>query len=371
MEFSVLQEDLSKYISYLGRIVDTKPSLPVLGNIVIDASQDGLELTASNLEVSMQINIDAEVKSKGVTTVPAKTFAEFVSSLPAGSVEVKKEGQMLIVQTENTEANFNTMVAEDFPEMPTYDKDPELVLDSHQLDTALKRVTFSAGQDGTNPVFAGVYLDSIDGEIALVSSDGYRLSKQLIEHSKEVSNFPWLVPVNALEEVAKLASVLEDESEFKFYLVADGKQILIQSNNVKVYSRIIEGEYPDYEAVIPNDNQITAEIDYELFKENLSRVNIFAREVPGNKVKFKFDPKANQITLEATLVEVGSNQVVFPADIKGNELEIIFSSRSVNDLLSNVKSGVLLFEGTGPESAGVFKFKEMEDYLHIIMPMSM
>ncbi|MBN1374497.1 DNA polymerase III subunit beta [Candidatus Dojkabacteria bacterium] len=372
MKFSIKTTDIAKYMANIGRLVDPKPSIPVLGNILINASKDGVMFTASNLELSMQVTLKADVSDTGVTTVPARTFSEFILSIPEDEIEVSTDGKLLHVKTKKTQAQFNTVEPEDFPEVPKPNGDAEFVISTKELAKALLYVTFAAGNDGTSPVFRGVCFDKAEKGLSLVASDGYRLSQYFVKGVDKIDSLPWIVPVKPLREIEKLIAGAEDDKDLiKFYLVGDKKQLLISYDGITIVSRLIEGEYPDYKSVIPADSHTTAEFDYETFKDALKQTNIFARDIPGNKTLLSFDSKGNKVSLEATLVEVGSNKSELTGKVSGNDLKIIFSSKSLTELFNTIKAEQILFEGEGPEAAGVFKVPEEENFLHIIMPMSM
>jgi len=371
MKFTVLQSDLAKFISYVGRIVDSKPSLPVLGNILIDAQTDKIILMATNLEITTHIKIPASVTEMGVTTVPARTFSEYILSLTDGTIELVKKGQVLSVTAGSSSAQFNTMNPDNFPQMPESKGDPEMVFNAGELKTAMELVTFSAGVDATSPVFTGVYLASCEEGVSFVSTDGYRLSRYTLKIKDKSQKLPWLIPVKALKEFLKFVAGSQSDNLVNFYLVSNSKQLLIEYKNIKMYTRLIEGEFPDYKAVIPTTHQTTVEMDFESFREVIKQVNIFARDIPGNKVLMTVNAKEKKVFFEATLAEVGSNKSTLTSNIEGNDLKIMFSAKQLSDFISNIQAEKIHFEGSTSESAGVFKIVGNDNYIHIIMPMTL
>lgn len=369
MKAIVKQNELAQFISYVGRIVDSKPSLPVLGNILITSDKDSLTFTATNLEVSMQVTIPAKIEEKGTTTVPAKTFAEFVSSLQDETVTLILEGQILKVQTKTSEAQFNTMNKENFPSLPSIPKAPVLTLDGKTVKEILDLVTFSAGTDASNPVFTGVYMNMEDDQISFVSSDGFKLSRYQLKIDQKPEGLPWIVPVKGLREVSKLIDPEAEEDVVNFYLVAKGKQVLITYQNVNIYTRLIDGEFPDYKAVIPTDYQTKATLPFSDMKDALRQINIFARYIPGNHISLSMEKDTQTIVLEATLSEVGSNKTSIPAKIEGDRLKLKFSSKILGDIFNTVSDGELTFQGK-PDSASVIKIDTYKEYIHVVMPLS-
>lgn len=371
MKLVLNQKELSRYISFLGHIVDPKPSLPVLGNILINAQDKNISLVATNLEVTIKVMMNIKPIQTGISTVPARTFTDLVTSLPDEEINLEKNGNILTLTTNTSSSQFNTMDPENFPEIPETPKKEDLQISAGELKTALEHVVFAASVDSTTPIFCGVLFDKDeDGKLSLVASDGYRLSKFNLKIEKLPETLPWIIPVKSLKEIIKVLATMSDGQIVKFYQIGQKKQIMIEVDNIVILSRVIDGEYPNYKNVIPTSNQTQAIFSYANFKDALKQVNIFAREMPGNRVTMTFSASNKNLSLEATLSEVGSNKTSIPMEIKGNDLKIVFSSKLLSDFFNSIYTDDITFECEGNEMAGVFKIKSQPEYLHIIMPMS-
>ena len=261
------------------------------------------------------------------------------------------------------------MNKENFPTLPTPSGDPTLTIDGKTLKETLDLVNFSTGTDSSNPVFTGVYINFEGEELAFVSSDGFKLSRYLLKVDQKPESLPWIVPVKGLREVSKLINPEAEEDVVTFHVVAKGKQLLICYQNVNIYTRLIDGEFPDYKAVIPKDYQSKAVLPFSALKDALKQINIFARYIPGNHISLSMDKESQSIILEATLSEVGSNKTVVPAKIEGDNLKLKFSSKILGDIFNAVTDGELTFEGK-PDSASVIKIDTYKDYIHVVMPLS-
>ena len=204
MKVSCNQSSLARQLAVVGRLVSSKPGLPILANVFLKAEDSKLKMTATDLELGVHTWIGAEIKAEGTITIPARTFAEFVNSLPSETVEVELDKQTLSVTTVNNSAQFNTLPADDFPAVPGVDEQPVLMsVPSEALQTAINRVAFAAATDDSRPVLTGIKIEAEGTGLTLVAVDGFRLSRQNIELDKSVQErVELLVPARAMQELS-------------------------------------------------------------------------------------------------------------------------------------------------------------------------
>lgn len=375
MEFSCNQDTFSKYLNSVSRVVNSKPGLPILSNVLFETSQGKVNMTATDLEMSINCWIGADVASEGKLTVPAKQLAEFINSIPADKVQVVQENQTLNIRTKNNSAQFNTIASDDFPAVASINEGetPLLRITMEDLLKAVGRVAFSTANDDIKPVMTGIKLEIKDDTIAFVGADGLRLSRQISKLPESASkSVELLVPARAFQELAHIVSEFKSEDSqnlIEMYLIEDRNQILFRYNDIDLISRLIDGQYPPYQNVIPTGYKTKAELSKSDFQNSLKVVNIIARSVLGNKIIVNQDSKANSITLSANQADVGNNESSFEAAIEGEGMEMAFSARFLADFLSNVDAGEIVFESNSPVNAGVFKIKGDDSFLHLIMPM--
>lgn len=373
MQFSCNQDTFAKYLNIVSRVVNSKPGLPILNNILFEAKNGKVHLTATDLEIGINTWIGADVQSEGRVTVPAKQLSEFVHSIPSEKVDVSLDKQMVTVATVNNNAEFHTIPSDDYPHVVTVDKEsPILKIPQSDLLKSVKRVAFAAASDDVKPVLTGVRIEIEGKSVSFVSADGLRLSKQTIkvktESTKDVN---LLVPVKALQELAFVVSEmgLDDKEMVSLYVVEDRNQVVFRFGDVDIVSRLIDGQYPEYKQIIPTGfkTQVTAKKDD--FASALKVTNIIARSVLGNKIILDLEPKDNVVALSASQSEVGSNRSIFEGAMEGNSIKIAFSARFLGDMLTNLDGEDLVLECSEPVKPGVFKIKGDDDFIHLIMPM--
>jgi DNA polymerase-3 subunit beta len=372
MKFSCNQDTFSQYLNIVSRIVSSKPGLPILNNVKFETSKGKLLITATDLEIGISTWIGADVQSEGEITVPAKQLAEFINSVPNEKVDVELEKQSFKVSTTNNSAEFNTIPVDDYPKVPVTEKEkPLLKINQEDLSKAISRVAFAAATDNIKPVLAGMLMEIDSSKVNFVGTDGLRLSRQVIEletGSEESKSL--LIPVKAMQELAHIMSeITQEESTVELYLIKDRNQVLFRVGDIDLTSRLIDGEFPEYRPIIPTGFNTQCEIKRSDFLDSLKVTNIIARSVLGNKIIMEIDSKENSITMSASQSDVGSNKSTFKGEIDGEGLKIAFSSRLLTDVLNHIQAEDIIFECSEAVKPGVFKVKDDEDFIHLVMPM--
>lgn len=377
MKVSCNQPSLARQLGIVGRLVSSKPGLPILANVLLETEDSKLKMTATDLEIGVHTWIGAEVKAEGKITIPARTFSDFVNSLPPEKVDIEMVKQLIKVTTVNNSAQFNTLPPDDFPAVPkAEDGDLLMSVPAEDLAVAVDRVAFAAATDDSRPVLTGIHIEVEDNGLTMVAVDGFRLAKQYMELKKEVKKkTTLLVPAKALQELSRVISDLADENEkeskdeVEVYLLKEKNQVIFRYKEVDLISRLIDGKFPEYKHIIPTGYKVKAEMDVAQLQNAVRIVNIFARSTIGNKAIMAFSDSNNEITVSAVLAEVGENESSFEADVDGKDLEIGFSTKFLTDMISSIDGDKMVFEGSSPTAPGVFKTKGDEHYIHIIMPM--
>ncbi len=373
MKFSVLQENLSKSLNIVSKVVSAKPTLPILANILLEASKGKVKLSATDLEIGINTWLTADSEVDGKITVSAKTFAEYVNSLPEGRLDIELKGTQLNVKSKSSSASFTTIPADDFPPITEVDGKAVMSLMPFDFKEAIEQVVFAAAIDDARPALTGVQFEIKGKELTMVCVDGFRLSKKVLHLEKVVEDFNPLVPAKALIEFSKVLTDTEDEA-VEVFMIKEKNQVVFRFAEFDLVTRLVDAKFPDYNQIIPSDNKTRAVIEVAPLQDVVKIVNIFARNVIGNKSIFDINPEENKISLQAAMAEVGENQSEIQALAEGDPLVIAFSAKYMNDMLNNINSDYLVFESNGPTMPGVFKPADVkgeasEDYLHIIMPM--
>ena len=368
MRVSFLSENINKKISFVNHAVSNRSSLPVLLNLLLLAKKGKFFISATDLEIGIEINIPASIEEEGGITVPAKTFYELLGNIPKGKIVLYTKNNSLFFETDKIKTVFQTISPEEFPKIYDEKGDKIATIDSKTLESDLPKVVLAASQDSGRPALSGVLIKKEErgGDFLIVATDGYRLSlKKGWGGEKQVGKKDHgflLVPARLIRE---LVSVKDWAKDIGVYSSAGNNQILFFLEDAVLAGRLIEAEFPNYEKIIPSDFSTRAIIEKEGFQKAVKTCSIFARE-SANIVKLSLEK--GKIVISASAPSLGETSIEVDAVIEGEENEIAFNARYLLEFLASVGSEKIIFEMTGPLTPGVFKLDDDKDFLHIIMP---
>lgn len=362
MKFSCSSEILSQKLSAVSHAVSSKTSLPVLSHILIEAADNRITLSATNLEISIKTYLPAEVKEEGASCLPGRIFLDLVSSLPKGTVAFSEGNNTVTIKSEKANSKINGIAPTEFPKIAG---SGEGILDINpkEFTKDLQGVSFSAASDESRPILTGILMEAFSSQLTLVGVDGFRLSEKKIPLTTS-GDFKEVVPSKALMEVARL---LSNEETLSILLSKQENQIIFKSPNIEIYSRLLEGAFPDYKKIIPEGFTTKALVNVEEFRQALKTVSVFARD-SSSVVKIVLNPEKSQMSLSASSSEVGENESEVFAKIEGEAAEVSFNAKYLNDCLANIDGEEVEFKVTGALTPGIFTPSGKTDYLHLIMP---
>jgi len=375
VRFSCLQENLDRGLNTVSRAVPPKSTLPALSNVLLSTDQGRLKLAATNLEVAISCWIGAKVEEEGAITVPANLLAEFVRSLPNDRIDLSlnQRTRTLNLRCARFEANIKGIDAEEFPTLPSAGDGFKILLDAPSLHDSIAQVVFAAAVDESRPVLTGVLVTFKESTMTLVAADGFRMAvKRTPLGNPMEQEVSIIVPARALRELGRILADSEEQVELS--ITPNRNQVLFKLGNVELVSRLIEGQFPPYERIIPPPSPHRVVVSTGEFLNANRTAAIFARD-NSNIVRLQFTPgeeglTAGKMTISATSAEVGDNVGEIDAAVVGQPPTIAFNSRYLDELLKVLeKSSQLSIEVTSASSPGAFRPVGDEGYLHIIMPM--
>lgn len=363
MNIKLLQENLQKALTHITRVVPSKPQIPVLQNIKLTATKEGLEITATNMETTETIWVGGKVEKEGSVCVSARVLFEFVATLPPETVQIQQKDEQLIVSSAGFEAQLPTVSSSEFPPSPSLSLKDAGSINKEKFVAALSNVLFAAATDEGRPMLTGIKVVEDGDQTMFVATDGYRLSLCRMAMSvKSLSQA--IIPARALSEVVKLSGEEKAEDGIKIGLAGE-HQVGFVVGETTLLTRLLDGEYPNFERIIPKTFTTRALIEKESLLRAVRSAAIFARD-NANIVRLSLDKQ--KIVVSANAAQVGKNSIELSAKIDGDGGEIAFNSRFLLDFLSNYQEDEFLFEMTGSLNSGVFKPVKDDSYLHIIMP---
>ena len=374
MRLVCTQRALAEGLAIVDRAVPTKSPLPVLSNVLLTADDGRLKLVANNLEMAISAWIGADVATEGTITLPARLLSDFVSTLMGGDVEMalKPGTKTMHLKCGRYEANINGMDAEDFPPVPAVDEASHCSITAKALRAAINQVVFAAATDDTRPVLAGVLL-TIDGdEMTLAAADGFRLAVRTVTLAEPLPEpLSLLVPGRTLNELAR---IIGDSDELvKIAATPSRNQVMFEYPNILVVSRLIEGQFPDYQRIIPKSYSTRVVLPVSDLLQAAKTASVFSRD-NSNIVRINVVPSGEELVpgrvdVLASSAEMGDNAGQLDGSVEGDETQIAFNVRYLRDALEAVNSGEVALEITGPTSPGLLKPVAGEGHLHVIMPM--
>lgn len=362
------QQKLNQALNQVSRLVPSRSELPILSNVLVEASSGNLSLYATNLQLSIAAQVPAEVEEEGRVTIPAAPVQGYVSSLPAQKIEMNLQDNRLQVKTADgskTEASFVTMEAVDYPSFPEKGDEPVLSFQTQELARLIRKAAFAAAVEESRPVLTGVLVKVNDEEATFVSTDGFRLSEVRGSSVNELGeDQEMIIPASAFGEVEKLLGSAGEE-EINIYYSQDHNQVIFDLVSVKLASRLLEAEYPDYEKILPEEFSLRATLNRSSLEQAVRTASIFAQR-DGQTVYATL--KDDQLLLEARSAEVGETHEELSAEVDGEELKIAFNAGFLREGLESLEGEEIIFEAKDSLSPTRWSSPSEDSYYHIIMP---
>jgi DNA polymerase-3 subunit beta len=366
MKLTVLQENLAKAVTQASRFTSQRSQLPILGNILLKATKTKLNISSTNLEISILTQIGAKIDEEGEISIPSKVISELVSNLPKEQITLESEKEQLKIITSGFNSKVLGMNTSDFPKIPGSLVKP-LILPTKEILESLTQVVFATSTDETRPILTGVLMIINTNSLVLVATDGFRLSQKKIKLNvqKEFSGQQKIViPKGVLSELGRS---LDEISEVQLEIQEKEKQVIFGLGDVVLSSRLLEGDYPDFEKIIPKESLITIRLDKEDLLRAVKLASIFAREA-ANIVKLKLLKDSIKVLAESSSSGSQETQVEAKVDGEVKDFEISFNFRFLEEFLHSMKGDEVEMKFTTMDKAGVFIDSSDPEYLHLIMP---
>ncbi len=363
MKFTLLQTNLMSALTKTSRIISSKAQIPVLQTVLLETKEEFLYIVGTNTETTIVTKINAKVTRQGGLCVPAKIFLEFISTLPDAPVVCEEKEGSLHVVCEGYEATIPGVSKKEFPEIPDAQKGKETEIKKDKFLRAMEQVIFSAATDEGRPILAGVKVKKTDKGVLLVTTDGYRLSlkREDVSFGGETDV---IIPAKTLTEVIRIGAEEKESEKILFKQIA-GAQLVFFVGNTEIYTRVIDGEYPNFEKILPKSHTTKVVFEKETFLRAVKSSALFARD-NANIIKMRIEEE--KVSISANAPTIGQNNVEIFTNTEGEVGEIAFNSRFLLEFLGNFEGEKIAFEMTGSLNPGVFTSADGDDYLHIIMP---
>lgn len=364
MRISCAQTDLVKAVQTVGRAVSGRTTMPILSNILLEAVGDTVKLAATDLELGIQTTVAATVEESGAITLPARLLAEITASLPQTVVRVSVEqgASRAEIQCEDTMFELLGLPAADFPLLPEPEASEVASLEASLLRGMIRQTVFAVSTDETRPFLTGVHVAAEDRTVRLVATDGGRLSLRTAVLDRGVrQRFAVIVPSKTMHELARLLAGLGGSVT----LALAENHLVFTLPEVRLVSRLIAGQFPNYEQVIPQGFKQRLRLQTERFLRAVRRAAITARD-SANVVRLA--ARGSELTITSNTPEVGKAVERLPVEAEGETVEIAFNARYLMDCLSVLETDEITFELSGPLSPGAIRPVGQQDYIYVLAP---
>lgn len=367
MKLSSSKKDLYEGLQSVARAVSGRSTLPILSNVMLETKDNVLRLLATDLEIWMECTIPVEAADSGAITVPAKVVSEVVGSLPEAKIVMQSEdSKALNVTCGRSQYVIQGLPAEEFPTAPRVGKETTLEISQPALKDLIKRVIFAASMDETRLILTGALLVWDGNTLRLVATDMHRLAvDSLVTEGTHEKALSVIVPGRALNEVLRS---LSSDPEQKVSIAIGDNQIMFSLGHLVVVSRLIEGQFPNWERVIPSESDKRLVLERTAFAAAVRRAAIVARS-EANKVLLR--TQNGTLSIQAQSGDVGQAYEEIEVTLEGEDVEIAFNAEYLLDVMGIIETDQVEFGLTGPLSPGVIRPSGDSPYLYVVMPMQM
>ncbi len=360
MKIKLSKENLLEGIQTVQNIVSSKATLPILSNMLLETKTNVVKLNTTDLDIGISCEIPGDTLEDGAITIPAKKFGDIIRELPLGDIIIstKKNNQ---IDIEGNKCRFKLigLPKEEFPKFPEF-KDKEVVkIGQKDFKEMIRMTSFAVSHEESRHVLNGLLLEISDDNIRVVATDGRRLAK--IERKLGASSkkeFSVIIPIKAIQEIFRN---LNEEGQLSF--ITGTNQVLFDINGVLIASRIIEGEFPNYNQVIPKPLPNKIKVNTQDFLSAIRRANLLS--TPDFQA-IKFEVFNDKIVVSKSTPDVGESREEVPIQYDGKELIVGFNPQYLMDALKNIEAESIDLELLGPDKAGIIR---IGDYLYLVLPM--
>ncbi|MDP2940455.1 MAG: DNA polymerase III subunit beta [Candidatus Omnitrophota bacterium] len=360
MKIKIEKSDLLNGIQIVQNVVSLRATLPILSNILIETQAGDLRLIATDLDIGISCLIPVNISEEGAITLPAKRFSDIIKELPDAPIEIEvKKNNQIEIECEKCKFKLPGLPKDEFPKLPEF-KDKEVIkIEQSILKEMLDLTSFAVSREETRYILNGILLEIKEDLIRLVATDGRRLAlrenKLPIPFKKEVRV---IIPIKAVQEISRN---LKQEGEV--LMVMGTNQVMFDINKTLIVSRLIEGEFPNYNQVIPKPAEPKITINKESFLSAIRRANLLS--TPDFQA-IKFEVFKNKMVISKSTPDVGESREELAIEYAGKELIIGFNPHYLIDALKNLREEEVNLELTDADKPGVIR---SEGYLYLVLPM--
>jgi len=356
VKFEIQQEDLQKALDVIANVVPSKTTLPILSCVLVEATKESLTLSATNLDISITTSTTkATVKDPGRVAIPAVKFVPFVRSLRPGVVTISQKGEQLTLTSGKSRLTENTMNVSDFPALKKPEEKAALAIPADTLIDMINETAYAVSRDETRPALMGILWEVRAESLTMVATDAHRLARSVRKMAWKVTGDKNLiVDTNGLRQIPRIAAAARDEdsANTEVSIFVGGSQLSFRAGSTVLQVRLLEGPFPDYQAVLPKDNDKFVTVDKADFAQSIRRVAITADRVTS---QIKLGIEAGRMELTARGTEGSTSEDEIQVSYQGDPIEIGFNYSYLQDILKNLQAESVVLSLKDSQSAALLK----------------
>ncbi|MBA3663932.1 MAG: DNA polymerase III subunit beta [Bacteroidetes bacterium] len=368
MNFVVSASALLKHLKSIGGVLNTNNTIPILDCFLLELQKGELTLSASDMETTITTSLKVESNDTGSLAVPAKFLLEALANLPEQPISfiVDKTKHSVKLKTETGDYNISGQNGEEYPKLAKLESQSSIVIKSDVLANAINKTIFATGNDDLRPVMSGVFCQFNESNSIFVATDAHKLVRYTRNDAKAGTAASFIMPKKPLNVLKSLLGGIDDAVKIEF----NKTNALFSFGNINLVCRLIDGKYPNYEAVIPKQNPNKLTIDRSAFLGALKRVSVFANKAT-HQIRVKVTGSQLRVSAE-DLDFANEGHELLTCTYVGEDMEIGFNSRFLMEMVSNLECDEIVLEMSAPNRAGIIlpnnNANPAEDVLMLVMP---
>lgn len=375
MKVIILKDNLNDGLNILNRVAGKNLTLPILNNILLSTDGNFLNLASTDLELGIKYWLLAKIEKEGKITIPSKILTSFINLLPNKKITLELKNQTLYVDCDNYKTQIKGLDAQDYPIIPTINNDDFIEINTSLFCEGIAQVVDFATINQARPELSGIYFNFQKNSIRLAATDSFRLAEKTISSKDKIDKeLSFILPQKTAREIV---NIFAEKSE-KIKLYFSPNQVLFEypmpqasHPEVQIISRLVDGEYPDYQGIIPKNYEAQIVLSKNEFLNQIKTASIFSGK--SNEIKVKIAPKKDGLEILSQSPDLGENKSFLSGKVvfgqgKEKEMEVIFNYRFLLDGLLNIKTSNVVLELNGEEGPAVLRPADDQSYLYIVMP---
>lgn len=360
MKIKVEQRKLAKHINIAQKGISSKTTLQILDGILLEAKNNRLKITGTDLEISIETFLNCEILEEGAIVVNSRIFGDIIKKLPNSSITIEVENENINIKCENSEFNIAGSPGEDYPDLPIVAKKDSLELPMDIFKDIIRQTVFATTEDETRPSLTGVLAESNKDIISFVALDGYRLALKKLDLDSDLE-FKIIIPGKSLNELNKIL----DSSEEDFKISISPGHVIFDIGDTIVYSRLLEGQFFNYKDIIRDEHKTKVIVNKDEFRRSLERASLLSKEEKANLVKLTVGE--NQIIIRSNS-EIGNVYEEVDSQQDGEDLNIAFNSRYLLEGIRTIESEEIELNFIGSLNPCIIKGLDDENYTYLVLP---